>query len=145
RNARSLRRYFPELEFPFDEPCVLDGEIVVHTPGGPGTVGAQDFDLLGQRIHPAKSRVDRLAQETPATFVAFDLLARGKEALLDLSYRERRAALEDFVTEPLELTPMVESIDDAQVWLQGAEGVIAKELDAPYKPGQRVGMVKVKR
>ncbi len=145
RNARSLRRYFPELEFPFDEPCVLDGEIVVHTPGGPGTVGAQDFDLLGQRIHPAQSRVDRLAEETPATFVAFDLLARGTDVLLDLPYRERRAALEAFVIAPLELTPMVESIDDAQVWLQGAEGVIAKQLDGRYLPGERKGMVKVKR
>jgi ATP-dependent DNA ligase len=145
RNARSLRRYFPELEFPFDEPCVLDGEIVVHTPGGSRTVGAQNFDLLGQRIHPAKSRIDRLAQETPATFIAFDLLARGTDVLLDLSYRERRAALEAFVTAPLELTPMVENADGAQVWLQGAEGVIAKQLDAPYKPGERVGMVKVKR
>lgn len=145
RNARSLRRYFPELEFPFDEPCVLDGEIVVHTPGGPGTVGAQDFDLLGQRIHPAESRVKRLAQETPSTFVAFDLLARGKDVLLDVPYRERRAALEAFVTAPLELTPMVDDAVGAQVWLQGAEGVIAKELDAPYRPGERVGMVKVKR
>jgi ATP-dependent DNA ligase len=145
RNARSLRRYFPELEFPFEEPCVLDGEIVVHTPGGPKTVGAQDFDLLGQRIHPAESRVTRLAQETPATFVAFDLLARGKDVLLELPYRERRAALEAFVTAPLELTPMVQSADGAQVWLQGAEGVIAKQLDSPYKPGERVGMVKVKR
>src|SRR4029077_10528659 len=99
----------------------------------------------GQRIHPAQSRVDRLAGETPATFVAFDLLARGTDVLLDLPYRERRAALEAFVIAPLELTPMVESIDDAQVWLQGAEGVIAKQLDPPHKPRERVGMVKVKR
>ena len=145
RNARSLRRYFPELEFPLPVPCVLDGEIVVHTPGGSRQVGAQDFDLLGQRIHPAQSRVQRLAAETPATFVAFDLLARDGESLLAAPYRERRAALERLVVAPVELTPMVESIDEAQVWLHGAEGVIAKQLDAPYRPGERTGMVKVKR
>jgi ATP-dependent DNA ligase len=144
RNARPLTRYFPELSFPVG-PCVLDGEIVVHTPGGDANVGAQDFDRLGQRIHPAQSRVERLAAETPATFVAFDLLARGDEVLMGLPYRERRAALEELVVAPLELTPMVLDIADAQVWLAGAEGVIAKELGAPYLPGERKGMVKVKR
>jgi ATP-dependent DNA ligase len=144
RNARPLTRYFPELVFPL-EPCVLDGEIVVHSPDGDRSVGAQDFDLLGQRIHPAKSRIERLAVETPATFVAFDLLARGDEDLTGLPYRERRAALEEFVVAPLELTPMVLGRDEADVWLQGAEGVIAKELDGPYLFGERKGMVKVKR
>jgi ATP-dependent DNA ligase len=144
RNARPLTRYFPELEFPLG-PCVLDGEIVVHTPGGDRSVGAQDFDLLGQRIHPAKSRIDRLAGETPATFIAFDLLARGDEDLTGLPYRERRAALEALVVAPLELTPMVLDIADADVWLQGAEGVVAKELAGTYLFGERKGMVKVKR
>ncbi len=144
RNSRPLTRYFPELEFPLG-PSVLDGEIVVHTPGGDGSVGAQDFDLLGQRIHPATSRIERLAAETPATFVAFDLLARGDEDLTALPYSQRRTALEELIVAPLELTPMVLSLDEADVWLQGAEGVIAKELDGPYRFGERKGMVKVKR
>ena len=89
RNGRDLTRYFPELRFAPGR-YVLDGEIVVH-----GESGRQDFDLLGQRIHPAQSRVDALAEETPARFVAFDLLARDDDVLLELPYLERRAALED--------------------------------------------------
>ncbi len=137
RNGKTLTRYFPELSFP-DRRLVLDGEIVVL-----GEDGQQEFDALGQRIHPAASRIARLAAETPAQFIAFDLLARDDDLLLGLSYDERRAALED--VEDLELTPVVQEVADAEPWLQGAEGVIAKERGAPYRPGERVGMVKVKR
>jgi len=139
RSGKPLLRYFPELQFPPGR-YVLDGEIVIYGPGG-----RQEFDLLGQRIHPAVSRIERLSKETPATFVAFDLLARDDESLLELPYAERRAALEAFVTEPIDLTPSVRDPADAAQWLQGAEGVVAKEVDAPYRPGERVGMVKIKR
>jgi ATP-dependent DNA ligase len=139
RNGKDLTRYFPELSFPSGR-YVLDGEIVIHGPSG-----RQEFDLLGQRIHPAASRVARLAEETPSVFIAFDLLARDDEVLLELPYAERRAALEAFVADPVQLTPMVDTAEAAQHWLRDAEGVIAKESAAPYRPGERVGMVKVKR
>jgi ATP-dependent DNA ligase len=133
RNGRPLSRYFPELRFP-EGRYVLDGEIV-----------ASSFDTLGQRIHPAASRIARLAEETPATYYAFDLLARDDEVLMGLPYLERRAALEALVAAPVELTPVVHSAGDAEQWLREAEGVIAKESAAPYAPGERTGMVKVKR
>jgi ATP-dependent DNA ligase len=119
---------------------VLDGEIVLFDADG-----RQDFDALGQRIHPAESRINMLAEQTPTRFIAFDLLAYGDESLLDVPQRERRARLEAMIAAPLELTPCTESPDEAQPWLQGAEGVIAKQLAAPYSPGKRDGMVKVKR
>jgi ATP-dependent DNA ligase len=139
RNGRDLTRYFPELRFP-EGRYVIDGEIVVF-----GADGGQDFDALGQRIHPAKKRIDQLAGETPARFIAFDLLAEEDEVLLELPQRERRERLEQLVQAPLDLTPSTTEPADAEPWLQGAEGVIAKELDAPYRPGERVGMVKIKR
>jgi ATP-dependent DNA ligase len=139
RNGKTLTRYFPELRFAPGR-YVLDGEIVIH-----GADGRQEFDRLGQRIHPAASRIARLAEETPATYVAFDLLADEDEVLLELPYLERRARLEARVTAPVELTPMVRSADAAGRWLHDAEGVIAKEADAPYRPGQREGMAKIKR
>ena len=139
RNGRPLTRYFPELRFAPGR-YVLDGEIVIHGPDG-----RQEFGLLGQRIHPAASRIARLAQETPSIFIAFDLLARDDEVLLELPYRERRAALEAFVAAPVQLTPKVDTAGEAEHWLREAEGVIAKQADAPYRPGERVGMVKVKR
>jgi ATP-dependent DNA ligase len=139
RNGRDLTRYFPELRFPPGR-YVLDGEIVIHGPSG-----RQEFDLLGQRIHPAASRVARLAEETPAVFIAFDLLSREDEVLLERPYLERREALKALAGEPVELTPMVHTAAEAEQWLQEAEGVIAKEAAAPYRPGERVGMVKVKR
>jgi ATP-dependent DNA ligase len=139
RNGKALRRYFPELRFPPGR-FVVDGEIVVFAEDG-----SQLFDALGQRIHPAKSRIDRLAEECPARFVAFDLLARDDSVLFDLPFRERRAALEAVVEAPMDLTPMTLDVAGADPWLRGAEGVIAKELDAPYRPGERTGMVKVKR
>jgi ATP-dependent DNA ligase len=139
RNGKALRRYFPELRFPAGR-FVVDGEIVIFAEDG-----TQLFDLLGQRIHPAKSRIDRLAEETPARFVSFDLLAREDDVLIDLPFRERRRALEAIVEAPMDLTPWTQDVRDADPWLRGAEGVIAKELDAPYRPGERTGMVKVKR
>jgi ATP-dependent DNA ligase len=108
--------------------------------------GVQEFDLLSQRIHPAASRVERLAKETPAQLVAFDLLAEGDETLLELPYTERRERLATLVTDPVELTPATGDPDAAGQWLAGTgEGVIAKQASAPYRPGERVGMVKVKR
>jgi ATP-dependent DNA ligase len=131
RNGKSLTRYFPELRFP-EGRFVLDGEIV-----------AASFDTLGQRIHPAASRISRLAEETPSRFVAFDLLARGDDVLLEHTYDERRTALE--AVDGLELTPVVRSPGDAERWLHEEEGVIAKETACPYRPGERTGMVKIKR
>ena len=146
RNAKSLTRYFPELTFPPAARCVLDGEIVVR-----GADGREDFNVLGQRVHPAASRIERLSGETPATFLAFDLLALGEDVLLERPYLERRAALEALLGEagwsdaPVELTPMVRTQSEAEHWLHDAEGVIAKQADAPYRPGERVGMQKIKR
>jgi ATP-dependent DNA ligase len=141
RNGKPLTRYFPELTFPAGR-YVLDGEIVILNERG-----GQEFDLLGQRIHPAASRINKLAVQTPARFVAFDLLAHDDEALLDRSYADRRGALEAFIgqTEAADLTPSTPDRAAAEPWLQGGEGVIAKEIDAPYRPGERTGMVKVKR
>ncbi len=104
---------------------------------------AASFDTLGQRIHPAASRIARLAEETPARFVAFDVLAVEDEVLMACSYAERRAVLEGIAG--LELTPVERTADGAQRWLHEEEGVIAKELSAPYLPGERKGMVKIKR
>ncbi|MBA3326682.1 MAG: ATP-dependent DNA ligase [Solirubrobacterales bacterium] len=146
RNGKDLTRYFPELAF---EPgrYVLDGEIVIFAQGE-GTadeVGRQEFNLLGQRIHPAASRIALLAEQTPARYVAFDLLALDDETWLERSYDERRAGLEALVRAPVDLTPVVLAPGDAEAWLHGAEGVIAKERAAAYRPGERTGMVKVKR
>ncbi len=145
RNGRPLSRYFPELVFPPGR-YVLDGEIVVRD-----GEGHEDFDALGQRIHPAASRIERLAAETPAAFVAFDLLAEEDEVLLGRSYDERRASLEallarqPFADAPIELMEVTDDPARAEEWLQDAEGAIAKEHDAAYRPGDRKGMVKVKR
>jgi ATP-dependent DNA ligase len=139
RSGRPLRRYFPELSFP-EGRYVLDGEIVLFDADG-----RQDFDALGQRIHPAESRIKLLAEQTPTRFIAFDLLAIGDESLLDLPQRERRDRLAAMIAEPVELTPSTEDPEAAEEWLRNAEGVIAKRQDAPYKPGERVGMSKIKR
>jgi ATP-dependent DNA ligase len=145
RNGRPLGRYFPELVLPAGR-YVLDGEIVVRDADG-----HEDFDALGQRIHPAESRVQMLAQQTPALFVAFDLLALEDEVLLSQPFHERRAALAEllagrrFNDAPLELMPTVDTPEEAARWLAHAEGAIAKERSAPYRPGERKGMVKVKR
>jgi ATP-dependent DNA ligase len=139
RNGKPLGRYFPELRFAAAR-LVLDGEIVIRAPGG-----GEDFEGLQGRIHPAASRIERLAAEQPATFVAFDLLARDDESLLEVPLTERRAALEAVVSAPVELIPSTAKIAEATPWLHSAEGVIAKRADAPYLPGERTGMVKVKR
>jgi ATP-dependent DNA ligase len=139
RSGRPLRRYFPELEFPAGH-YVLDGEIVLFDADG-----RQDFDALGQRVHPAESRIRMLAEQTPTRFIAFDLLADDGEVLLELPYRERRGRLEARVEKPIDLTPCTDDPEAAGEWLHGAEGVIAKTASAPYRPGERVGMVKIKR
>jgi ATP-dependent DNA ligase len=145
RNGKPLGRYFPELRFPPGR-YVLDGEIVVRD-----ATGHEDFDALGQRIHPAASRIERLAAETPAVYVAFDLLARDDSTLLALAFTERRAALEallaqpGFADAPVELMATADTEDAASEWLAHAEGAIAKRRDAPYLPGERKGMFKVKR
>jgi ATP-dependent DNA ligase len=145
RNGKPLGRYFPELLLPAGR-YVLDGEIVVR-----GEDGREDFDALGQRIHPAVSRIERLAAETPAVYVAFDLLAHEHDSLLELPFTQRRAALdqllgaEAFARAPVELMATVESPEEARKWLEHAEGAIAKERSAPYRPGERKGMAKVKR
>ena len=139
RNGKPLTRYFPELRFPPGR-YVLDGEIVLFD-----AQGRQDFDALGQRVHPAASRIKLLSEQTPTRFIAFDLLARDDELLLELPQAERRAALEALVDRPVDLTPATTDPAEAEPWLHGAEGVIAKRTDAPYRPGERVGMVKIKR
>jgi ATP-dependent DNA ligase len=149
RNGKELGRYFPELALANTLPpgrYVLDGEIVVRD-----AAGREDFDALGQRIHPAASRIERLSGETPAVYVAFDLLAHEDEVLLDVPFSERRAALErlladkSFAGAPVELMQTVDTPEQAQQWLNDAEGAIAKLRSAPYLPGERKGMFKVKR
>ncbi|HVF77113.1 MAG TPA: ATP-dependent DNA ligase [Solirubrobacteraceae bacterium] len=131
RNGKELSRYFPEVSFPAGR-YVVDGELVAAT-----------FGTLGQRIHPAASRIARLAEETPARFVAFDVLALDDDVLLERSYEDRRAVLETIAG--LELTPVERTAAGARRWLHDEEGVIAKELAAPYRAGERKGMVKIKR
>ena len=144
RGGKPLTRYFPELRFPQGR-YVLDGEIVIDGEGE----DAQDFGALQQRIHPAASRVELLAAQTPARFIAFDLLALGDESLLARPFRERRGALERLVAEIVDgetvsVTPLTGDRDAAEPWLHNGEGVVAKDLDSPYRPGQRTAMVKVK-
>jgi ATP-dependent DNA ligase len=145
RSGKPLGRYFPELAFPAGR-YVLDGEIVVRD-----TDGREDFDAIGQRIHPAASRIELLSVQTPASYVAFDLLAHEDESLLERSFAERRAALEgllaraQFAAAPVELMQTVATVQEARRWLERAEGAIAKERSAPYRPGERKGMAKVKR
>jgi len=144
RGGKPMNRYFPEVveqvaAMPAER-VVLDGEIVVEVDG------IQQFDLLGQRIHPAESRVRMLAEQTPARFIAFDVLAIGDEALLEQTYDDRRARLGQLDLGGVETSPSVTTADDAARWLTGAsEGVVAKEGGAVYLPGERRGMVKIKR
>ncbi|HEY0318960.1 MAG TPA: ATP-dependent DNA ligase [Solirubrobacterales bacterium] len=140
RGGKALARYFPELSF---EPgrWVLDGELVIRD--GDGNV---EFDALQMRIHPAESRIELLSKEIPAGFVGFDLLAEGDESLLEAPLAERRARLEAIAERAgLELTPLTPDAEQAERWLGSIEGVMAKQLDAPYLPGKRKGMAKVKR
>jgi len=153
RGSKPLTRYFPELvaviAAQLREPCVVDGEIVVRT----GRRGAErlDWDALSQRIHPAASRVALLAEQTPASFVAFDLLAADGRSLLDLPFAERRARLEALfanVAAPLHLSRTTRDPETARRWFTefegaGLDGVVAKPRAAAYQPGKRV-MRKVK-
>ena len=140
RSGKPLGRYFPELAFPSGR-YVLDGEIVIDSGDG-----GQDFDALQQRIHPAVSRITMLSEETPARYVAFDLLARDDEALLETPFDARRAMLEALLPdERVGVTPLTRDREQAEPWLRSGEGVVAKDVSAPYRPGQRTGMVKVKR
>jgi len=149
RNERPLNRYFPDIveavvrELP--ERCVIDGEIILMVDG------RLDFEALQQRIHPAKSRVTMLARETPAAFVAFDLLALGDDRYTDRPFSERRAALEEALaraSSPILLTPATTSIDVARDWFHrfegaGLDGIIAKPPGIKYVEDRRV-MFKIK-
>jgi ATP-dependent DNA ligase len=139
RGAKPLGRYFPEVSFPPGR-YVVDGEIVIDTADG-----QQDFGALQQRIHPAASRIAMLAQETPARYVAFDVLALEDRQLMDLPFGERRSMLEELTQAGIGLTPLTRDPSDTEPWFVHGEGVVAKDLSAPYRPGQRMGMVKVKR
>ncbi len=149
RNERPLTRYFPELIEPLKrdlpELCVLDGEIVI---GGPSGL---DFDALSQRIHPAESRINLLASTTPASFVAFDILAVGDRDLRDVPYTERRKLLEQTLkssSPPLHVTPATDDPELASDWFSrfegaGLDGVVAKPGELRYLPDKRA-MFKVK-
>jgi ATP-dependent DNA ligase len=149
RNDRPLTRYFPELvdllEAAFPPRCVVDGEIVVVTGTG------LDFDALQQRLHPAESRVRMLAEKTPASFVAFDLLALDDRDLTGEPFAERRRLLEGVLAGALDrvhLTPMTDDPNVAEDWFTrfegaGFDGVMAKPADQPYQQDKRV-MWKVK-
>jgi ATP-dependent DNA ligase len=149
RDLRPLDRYFPELhdvllrQLPAG--CIVDGEIVIATPEG------LDFDALQLRLHPAASRVKKLASESPSSFVAFDLLAVDGGNIMERPQAERRAALERLlrnVAPPLHLTPATRDPALARDWHRrfegaGLDGVIVKPLDSTYQPGKRA-MIKVK-
>jgi ATP-dependent DNA ligase len=148
RNQQPLERYFPELVQALHEAlpkrCVVDGEIIVPGPRG------LDFDALLQRIHPAASRIKLLASKTPASLVAFDLLALENEDLRSAPFVRRRQKLERAFsqTEKVFLTPQTADPGVAQTWFErfegaGLDGVVAKRADLPFVPGERV-MVKVK-
>jgi ATP-dependent DNA ligase len=149
RDKRAMNRYFPELEDPLlntlPDRCVLDGEIVIVGSSG------LDFEALLLRIHPAESRVRLLAQQSPASYVAWDLLALGDEDLRETPLSIRRARLEAILAAPAEtvhLSPATQDRSLAEDWFRrfegaGLDGVMAKRLEEPYLPGQRT-MIKVK-
>ncbi|WP_139721168.1 ATP-dependent DNA ligase [Serinicoccus chungangensis] len=147
RNEKPMTRYFPELveavraELP--RRCVVDGEIVLASPTGQRL----DFEALGQRIHPADSRVRMLSEATPAAFVAFDLLALDDEDLTGMPFRERRARLEavlpDVSVGSVHLSPLTDDVDLAMRWFvdfegAGLDGIIGKDPEAPYQQNKRV-------
>ncbi|GGS72003.1 ATP-dependent DNA ligase [Streptomyces rubiginosus] len=149
RTGKPLTRYFPELAEALrerlPERCVADGEIVI------AREGHLDFDALSERIHPADSRVRTLAERTPASFVAFDLLALADESLLDVPLSDRRRllvrALRD-VTPPVHVAPATTDVEVAQGWFEqyegaGLDGVVAKPLDLRYRQDERA-MYKIK-
>ncbi len=148
RNGQPLQRYFPELVEALRQRlpprCIVDGEIIIA-----GATGL-DFDALQLRLHPAESRVRKLAAETPASFVAFDLLALGDEDLraLPFSLRRQRLAGAIVASPQVFVTPLTSKPDEARQWFTryegaGMDGVVAKRAEVPYLPGERA-MVKVK-
>jgi len=149
RDEKPLNRYFPELEEPLLQAlprrCVLDGEIVIVRGD------SLDFDALQLRLHPAASRVKKLAQETPASFVAFDLLCNGTRDLREVGFQMRRDELEKLLTSakaPVHLTPATRDREVAGDWFRrfegaGLDGVVAKPIEGAYEAGKRV-MLKVK-
>ncbi len=149
RNEKPLTRYFPELvdalRANLPDRCVVDGEIVIAGPDG------LDFDALSQRIHPAQSRIKLLAESTPASFVAFDLLASGDSDLMGEPFASRRKALEKALKKarpPIHVTPATSEFEVARDWFSrfegaGLDGVVAKAADLRYQPDKRV-MLKVK-
>jgi ATP-dependent DNA ligase len=140
RGGKDLNRYFPELSFAPGR-WVLDGELVIRD-----AEGNLEFDSLQERIHPAQSRIELLSQQIPAGYIVFDLLAEGDEILCERPLRERRERLEAIAGKAgLELTTLSADTARAEQWLNSIEGVMAKDLSAPYCPGKRKGMAKVKR
>jgi len=141
RGGKALSRYFPELSFPAGH-YALDGELVIRD-----TAGRLEFDALQSRIHPAESRIALLSKEIPAGYVVFDLLAEGDESLLEQPLAERRARLEALAERlgGIELSELSPDPERAEEWMRKTEGAIAKQLDAPYRPGKRRGMAKLKR
>ena len=149
RDEKPLNRYFPELIAPLKaqlpKRCVLDGEIVIATPEG------LEFDTLQMRLHPAETRVKKLALETPASVVFFDLLCEGNKSLCETPFAERRDRLERLLADaepPLHLTPATRERTTAADWFRrfegaGLDGVVAKAADGTYQPNKRV-MLKVK-
>jgi ATP-dependent DNA ligase len=148
RNEKPMTRYFPDVveavKLALPERCVVDGEIVVPREG------RLDFESLQGRIHPADSRVRRLAAETPAQLIVFDLLALGDESLMDATFADRRKTLEKAITptENVHLTPTTDDLKVAKDWFvrfegAGLDGVVAKPLRLPYSPDKRV-MLKIK-
>jgi ATP-dependent DNA ligase len=153
KSGQDLRRYFPEVIASAlalrEKNFILDGEIVVPVKG------QFSFDDLLQRIHPAASRVKKLAEQTPALFLAFDLLKKGSNEIGGKPLARRRPLLEDFAARCFaggnlfRLSPASRKLQDAHRWLAsaggGSDGVIAKRLDLPYQAGNREGMQKIKR
>jgi ATP-dependent DNA ligase len=149
RNERPMTRYFPELVAAFlselPRRCVVDGEIVIASDGG------LDFEALQQRIHPATSRVNMLAEQTPASYIVFDLLALGDEDLTGLPFAERRARLVAALADanpPVHITPATTDLEVAHRWFTefegaGLDGVVAQPLGVTYQPDKRV-MYKIK-
>ncbi len=154
RNTKPLTRYFPEvvaaMREQLPERCVLDGEIFVAV-APPGQQSRLEFEVLQERIHPAKSRIDLLAERTPASYVAFDLLALGDESYVGRPFAERRAALEQALVGldgPCYLTRTTTDPARAEEWFHqfegaGLDGVVAKPLGTPYQPNVR-SMLKIK-
>src|SRR5690606_19504033 len=142
-NQKPMQRYFPELLDPLrdqlPERCIVDGELVIARDGG------LDFDGLQQRIHPAESRIDKLATETPASFVAFDILWLDDRDLRGDPFAERRGLLEQVLGSakpPLHLTPTTSDVDEAADWFvrfegAGLDGVMAKPTGRPYEEDKR--------